>query len=186
MLFQASSVVVLRLGDANNSATAAAPGIALPVYLDEFSTTGARVQSVKVPTMTLYASNPVTCLSTYQTGVPVPLGLLTRSPDGTALGLAGPNVAAGTAYAATSITWTLATVTYTATFNTSTQVADHYAGDLWSSAVPIGPAFWTGDTISSSGAGRGVSQSSVTTCRERRGWSAKSIRVWRRFARRIR
>ena len=55
-LFQYSSVVVIRLGDAVNDATTAAVGAALPVYLDEYDTTGlfnvpgTPVQSISLPT----------------------------------------------------------------------------------------------------------------------------------------
>lgn len=48
--FQASSVAVVRLGDASYNAATATVGFAMPVYVDEISTTtGALVRSVPLP-----------------------------------------------------------------------------------------------------------------------------------------
>ena len=54
--------------------------------------------------------------------MPVPLGLLTRSTNGSYLSLVGPNVAAGTGYSAVSAVWTFAAVSFRGTFNVATQV----------------------------------------------------------------
>ena len=144
--FNPYSVVLSRIGDGS----AALGSGSAAVYLDEYSPSGTRVQSILAPAMSMYTANPVISASQYQVGVPVPLGLLTRSLDGTAISLAGPNVAVGNAYSAVSVTWTFATLSYNAVLNSATQVSDHYSGDMYSNAVSNGTSFYIADTISSS------------------------------------
>ena len=133
--FSPSSLLVSRIGRIGGLEPLSAPG-SVYTYVDEYAVNGSLIQSVLVPALTLWTGNPMTCLSEYQIGAPVTLGLLTRSLDGTAVSINGPNMAAGTAYVSSTasssspekLPWTFAFLNAASGFDTTTVATDHYAG----------------------------------------------------------
>lgn len=59
--FEPQSVVVVRIGDPVNSAVGAANGIALPVYIDEYDTTGQSPTFATQTAMSSWAGPTSTC-----------------------------------------------------------------------------------------------------------------------------
>jgi hypothetical protein len=113
--FTAGNLVVTRVGDGS----AALGNTATAVFLDEYTTSGALVQSVALPTAAAGANNILTASgsATSEMG-------LTLSQDGRFLALAGYNAALGTAGVATgSSARTVGIVSVaTGTVDTSTQL----------------------------------------------------------------
>lgn len=144
--FSLSSMLVSRVGD---GAAPLGTGSVL-AYLDEFSPSGTRIQSLQIPYVTMFPNNPLISQAQYQTGVPSTLGLLTRSPTGAFVSLVGPIVALGTAYSASTVFWAFANVDPQAAFDTTTVVNDRTSGDAYSNAVTNGTGFWSACTVSSS------------------------------------
>lgn len=155
--FNPSSLLVSRVGRVGSLEPLTTTG-SVTTYVDEFAPNGTLLQSLLVPALTLWTPNPMTCLSQYLVGSPMTIGLLTRSVDATAVSINGPSVVAGTAYVSSvaggsvpeKLAWTFAFMNAASAFDTSSQVIDHYAGDLFSNAVSNGTGFYAAGAIGSS------------------------------------
>jgi len=139
--FTLGDVVALRVGSGSLLTDAAAP-----VFLDEFTTSGAAVQSIAVPT-TGGGSNHALTLS----GNVALEGSLRRSFDGRFLTFGGYDAAVGTAAVADTAAATnnrvIARVAASGTVDTTTVMDDAYTAGTISGirgvATVDGSAFWT-------------------------------------------
>ncbi len=137
--FSAGNVVVLRVGDGSGSLSSAAA----PVFLDEYSPSGALVQSVPMPTTgsgdqrRLVASGSATSE-----------GALALSADGRYLTLAGYDAAPGTAAIAgtpsATVSRVVARVDAAGAVDTTTALADAFTGtNIRGAVTDDGSRFWT-------------------------------------------
>src|SRR5690606_29199711 len=90
--FTSGSLSVLRVGDG----TSTLGTVALPVFIDEYSTSGTLIRSIALPTE-LSGKNKRLTLDGNTSGVSSYEGLLSLSQDGKKLSLAGYDAALGTA-----------------------------------------------------------------------------------------
>jgi hypothetical protein len=104
--FTPGDLVVYRMGDAT---TPAGTSSATSVYLDEYTTAGALVQSIALPSSTASGALALT-----DSGKASSAGQLTLSPDSSTLGLFGYDVSAGSASATSSANETVSLVTASA------------------------------------------------------------------------
>jgi hypothetical protein len=138
------NLVVLRVGDGSASLTNAATA----VFLDEYTTAGAYVQTVALPTAASGAQRAFAC-----SGTATSEGALTQSVDGNYLIAAGYGAAPGTASIAStsssSVRRVLARIGLDGTIDTSTGLSDAYSGNNVRGATSwYGGEFWTAGTAS--------------------------------------
>jgi uncharacterized repeat protein (TIGR01451 family) len=143
--FTPGNLVLYRVND--GAAALSANGTA--VFLDEYTTAGALVQSIPVPTTTVAAQRRLVCSGTATTE-----GFLTRSTDGQYVVFSGYDAALGTASITTSTSATvprvIGRVAANGTLDTSTALTDAISGgnprgaastngtDLWLSGTSAG------------------------------------------------
>jgi hypothetical protein len=142
--FTAGNLVLLQVGDG----TAAVTSAAQPVFLKEFTTLGALVQTVPVPTETVGNQRRLT-----QNGTATSEGFLTRSVNGEYLVLVGYDAAPAQTNPATSssadVNRVVGRIAADGSIDTSTAISDAYGGSNFRSAVTIdGSAFWTAGNAS--------------------------------------
>jgi hypothetical protein len=143
------NLVVVRIGDGVATPTNAST----PVFLEEYSTAGATVQTIPLPTAVSGSNNPFA-----NSGVATSEGALTQSADGRYLVQAGYNALPGiTGIASTASPTAPRTVARTeistGTVDTSTTLSGDtsYSGNNIRSAVSLdGTQFWTAGTATSS------------------------------------
>src|SRR6185369_11763719 len=129
--FTPGNLVIYRAGDGSGSLT----NTGNPVFLDEYTTAGAFVQSVALPTV-VNGSNKRLIAS----GVSSSEGLLTRSADGSYLLATGYDAALGgavnlTTSTSASINRVIARVSGSATIDTTTALTDASTGASVRSAI---------------------------------------------------
>jgi predicted extracellular nuclease len=147
--FSPGNLVVLRIGDG----TATLSSAATAVFLDEFTTSGAAVQTFSMPT-TVNGNNRILTNS----GSATSEGALARSADGRYLTLAGYDAAPGTASvvstASATVNRIVARVDADGNIDTSTRITDAYTGNNIRGAVSNdGAGFWTAGTASGTAGG---------------------------------
>src|SRR4051794_3783188 len=144
--FGEGNIVIYRVGDG----TGALASTATPVFLDEYTTSGALVQSIPLPTTVAGANHRLTA-----SGTATSEGLLTRSADGRFLVATGYDAAVGTASITTStsasINRVVARVDAAGILDTTTALTDAITGGSPRSAVST-----TGTDLWISGSTAGV------------------------------
>ena len=138
--FSAGDVVVYRVGDGSTALS----GAGAPVFLDEYSPSGALVQSTALPTAAAGADNPLV-----SSGSATSEGGLTLSADSRYLVATGYDAAPGTSglssSAAASVPRTIARVDADGDVDSSTALTDFADGNNPRSAVSNdGSEFWVG------------------------------------------
>ena len=138
--FSAGDVVVYRVGNGTSGLSSAGT----PVFLDEYSPSGALVQSVALPTTASGSNKPLVA-----SGSASSEGLLTLSADGNYLMATGYDTAVGTTKvaetSATSVPRTIARVRAEAEVNTTTALTDFAEGNNARSATSSdGTNIWVG------------------------------------------
>jgi hypothetical protein len=117
--FTAGDIVVEQIGDTTTGASSSA---ATPVYLDEYTSSGSLVEQIEMPTADSGSVHAFT-----NSGTASSEGLLTLSPDGQYLALAGYDAAPGTAsIASSSVSRTVGIVNAAGSVNTSTALTDTF------------------------------------------------------------
>jgi hypothetical protein len=155
--FAGGNLVVYRVG-----AGAALTNAAAPVFLDEFSPTGAKVQSIALPTAASAGNRPLTAA-----GLSRSEGLVARSADGrfvtltgyaAAPGTAGPGGIALTASAPAAVARVVGIVDANGTVDTSTGLTGTGTPSIIRSAVTS-----DGDRIWATGGNGGVSTTTLAS-----------------------
>jgi len=130
LAFAAGNIVVYRVGTGSAALTSAAQA----VFLDEYTTTGAFVQSIAMPTSVSGSNHTFTA-----SGTSTAEGLLNRSVDGRYLLLTGYDAAPGTASVngttGATVPRVVARVGADGTIDTSTALADFSSGSSPRSAI---------------------------------------------------
>ena len=151
--FTTGNIVTLRVGEIGGDLLTTGSA---PVFIDEYTTNGAFVQSVPLPFKTSGSSKKfsVNGLSTTE-------GFLNLSPDGQYLTFGGydaiPGVTGISSTSSASYNRVVARVTQNGTINTTTSMTDGFsAGSIRSAATVDGNSFWAG------GAGTGGGTRYVT------------------------
>jgi hypothetical protein len=133
--FSAGDLVVYRVGDGSSALS----GAAAPVFLDEYTTGGTKVQSVPLPVTSDGAQHRLTASGTSSSE-----GALTRSADGRFLvatgydaapGTTGPNGTSLTASAASAVSRVVARVDGNASIDSTTALTDATAPSIIRTAV---------------------------------------------------
>lgn len=139
--FTPGNIVTLRVGESTGSALTTA---AAPVFIDEYTTNGAFVQSVPMPFKSAAGQRKFSINGTSTTE-----GFLNLSPDGQYLSFGGydaiPGLASVSTTSAAGVNRVIARVTQNGIINTSTVISDgHDGGSIRSACTVDGNAFWTG------------------------------------------
>lgn len=131
--FQSGSLVVLRVGDGSVSRSHAA----MPVFIDEYSTTGKLIRSISVPTTDTGDNHPLTL-----SGNNAYEGLLSLSEDAQMLSFAGYNAAVGMPKVSTATNeWVIGLIDASGRVNTSTGLSMNNKGSV-TAAVADGTNVW--------------------------------------------
>jgi hypothetical protein len=157
--FTPGDLAVYRVGD--GSAALSSAGTA--VFLDEYSTSGTRLQSFPLPTISNGATNALVA-----SGSATSEGLLTRSTDGRYLTFAGYKAAVGTTGLAGStsaaVPRVVARVDNAGNIDTSTALTDWTSGNNPRGVVSVdGTAFWCGGAAGDNYAELGSTTSTALT-----------------------
>lgn len=145
------NLVVLRVGDGSATLSSAATA----VFYDEYTSSGAFVQTIALPTAVSGSHRRVAV-----SGSATSEGILTQSVDGRYLISVGYDAALGTASVVSTTSATANRVVArvaiaTEAIDSSTALADAYSGNNLRSATSLdGSAFWTAGTSSTSGSVR--------------------------------
>jgi hypothetical protein len=136
--FTPGDIVVYRVGAGTTSLSSAGTA----VFLDEYSTTGALVQSIAVPPTATLPSHPLVA-----SGTATSEGLLTLSADGRFLVATGYDAAVAASgvgsSSSSSVPRVVATVDGNATINTTTALTDAASGNNFRSATSSdGNSIW--------------------------------------------
>lgn len=141
--FTPGNLVVLRVGDG----VAALSNASTAMFLDEYSTSGALVQSVAMPTVAAGTNLPVTC-----SGTATSEGNLQLSENGLWLTFGGYNAAPGVASIAATASATyprvIARVDMNGVVDTSTSTTSFTGGNIRSVATADGVNFYAGGSNS--------------------------------------
>ena len=132
--FGAGDIVVYQVGNGSTSLT----GSSAPVFLDEYTITGALVQQIALPTTASGANFALT-----DSGSASSDGMLTLSANGTALILTGYNAPTGTAsIASASTSQTIGIVSYNGIIDTSTTTTAFNGNNIRGAASVNGAGVW--------------------------------------------
>ena len=136
--FTAGNIIVVRVGDGSGSLTSASTA----VFLDEYTTGGAFVQSIAIPTLASGSNAPLTL-----SGTATSEGAIAGSVDGRYLTIAGYGAAPGTASIAgtssVSVNRVVARIDASASVDITTKLIDASTGNNIRGAVTNdGTAFW--------------------------------------------
>jgi len=142
--FSPGNIVVLRAGDGIGALSSAAAA----VFLDEYTPSGTKAQSLALPTAVSGSNKPLTIA-----GSSTADGALRRSADGRYLTLSGyaaaPATAAIAATASATTNRVVARVDSTGTVDTSTSLSGAYsAGNIRGAVSNDGTGFWTVGSVS--------------------------------------
>lgn len=163
--FTPGNLVIYRVGD--GSAALGSTGTA--VFLDEYTTAGALVQSIALPTNTSGLNNRLVA-----SGSATSEGLLTLSTDGQYLVLTGYDAALSTSgVASSSVNRVVGLVRYDSTIDTTTSLTT-FGGNNIRSAIKDGNNLWLAGastgvvtaTVSATGANFSVVASNFTNLRQ--------------------
>ncbi len=136
--FTAGNIIVVRVGDGSGSLTNASTA----VFLDEYTTGGAFVQSIAIPTLASGSNAPLTLSGTASSE-----GAIAGSVDGRYLTIAGYGAAPGTASIANttsaSVNRVIARIDASASVDITTKLIDASTGNnVRGAATNDGTAFW--------------------------------------------
>jgi hypothetical protein len=144
--FKSGNILVLRVG---NGSIPMVTG-AMPVFLDEYTTTGSLVQSIALPT-TVIGSNKMFTLNGYSSDPGLESGLLNLSTNGQWLTLAGFDAAVGTSNSTlvnnSSINKTIALVDFNGVVNATTSLTDVDFGYPLGAVTSNGNDLWVSSEV---------------------------------------
>ena len=155
--FTPGNLAVLRVGEGSAALTNACTAI----FVDEYSPSGALVQSIALPTADSGANNSI-CLS----GTATSEGFMTRTGDGQALVVAGYDAVPGTALISTAagINRVVAIIAADGTVDTSNNFIDGFLTNNVRGAAATSPAaIYLSGTGSSASGGTRLLNAGVTT-----------------------
>jgi gliding motility-associated-like protein len=149
--FTAGNIVVLRVGNGSSIFTSS-NGQTNPVYLDEYSPTGTKIQSITLPTSTIGGKKALTLPSINGAPNDGSVGLLTLSADGRFLAMTGydttANVPTPNLIAPSAMPRTIGLVKYDGTVNTGTALSDFsYGGQPTAAVTSNGTDIWAASSI---------------------------------------
>ena len=166
------NLVVVRVGDG----TSALSNASTAVFLDEYTPSGALVQSIPLPTALSGANHALTLSGTASTE-----GALSLSPNGQYLSFAGYDTSVGYAGVASGITnRTIARVGANGVVNTSTGYlagSAYLNGNFRSAVTNDGNEFWTAGTGGNTGGVWYIPFGSFTNAATQLNTTSASIRV---------
>lgn len=121
--FTPGNIVVYRIGDGSSVLSAQGSTIAKPVFLDEYTPLGVKVQSVAMPTSAIGTNLILT--ATYTLNVD---GGMTLSTNGQYLVVTGYNASVGSDYSVSGVKRVVGLIKYDGVINTSTGLTDAAIG----------------------------------------------------------
>ena len=156
--FTAGNIIVVRVGDGSGSLTNASTA----VFLDEYTTGGAFVQSIAMPTSASGSNAPLTL-----SGTAMSEGAIAGSADGRYLTIAGYGAAPGTASIAgtssVTVNRVVARIDANASMDITTKLSDaFYKNNIRGAVTNDGTAFWVSG-VDSTPANGGVRYATLGT-----------------------